>query len=369
MKELLPYSLRKTVRLSFPLFILVHLAPAFAQQQPVKIGVSVDLSSEAVAYGTDIKNTILFANRKLAGGKYQLVIEDDKCSGKDAVTVAQKLVTVDKVAGVLGFACSGALLAAAPVYERAKTVVISSSSSSAAVSSAGDYIFRTVPSDSLVAKVLYSHVRGKHRRFGIITEETDYAQTLTQAFIEENTGGALELERKDYLPKTQDFRTMIIGLRQKGVTGIFLNAQAEPTLAVLAKQIREMNWPVALYAVYYPGSPAFLSVAGSAAEGIEYADVPSADEVLTPEGKKVFQEFVAQYGPPKSTDCFFVMAYAAFAALDRALQSGGDVKEYLYQHPVDSIYGTFSFDARGDIVGFKHVMRVIKNGKPQRLGP
>ena len=111
-------------------------------------------------------------------------LKDDKCNGKDAVSVAHKLINVDKVSVVLGMACSGAALAAAPLYQRAKVPVIASSASSPELSSAGDYIFRTTPSDLEAGRKLKAHVAQKHRRFAIVSEETEYAQGLKQAFLD-----------------------------------------------------------------------------------------------------------------------------------------------------------------------------------------
>ncbi len=341
-------------------------AAAHAEPGGISIGISAPLTGEAATYGTDIKNSIEFANQQIAGGKYRLIAEDDKCSGKDAATVAHKLTEIDKVSGVLGFGCSGALLAAAPIYERAKTVVIDAGGSAPAISQAGDYIFRTVPSDTISASVLYAYTSSRHRTFGVLAEETDYAQALASAFAAQNTGKKLALVRESYLAGTSDFRSLIVRLRGKKIDGLFVITQAEQTLAVIVRQIREQSWTVPLYAIYWPSSPAFLSALGLQADGIVYADIPG-NEVLTEEGRKVFDGFVSRYGLPKSSDYFFYLSYAAFAALHQALESGADLRDALAKGKFESVFGPFSFDENGDVVGLAHVLKVIKNGKPQLL--
>lgn len=118
--------------------------PAFAEP-PQSIGVSLPLSGDGANEGRDLKNLLIFANDKLAGGRYRLRFEDDRCNDRDAVSVAQKLVSLDRVHYALGFACSGAVLAAAPVYEKGHVLTIAVATGAPAIAEAGDYIFRTMP--------------------------------------------------------------------------------------------------------------------------------------------------------------------------------------------------------------------------------
>ena len=112
------------------LILLCFFISAEVLAEPLKIGVSVPLTGSAATLGTDIKNALTFANERYGNHEYELVFEDDKCSGKEAVTIAQKFVQIDKIHFVLGFPCSGALLSAAPVYEQNRVVVIAAAASS-----------------------------------------------------------------------------------------------------------------------------------------------------------------------------------------------------------------------------------------------
>ena len=136
----------------------------------IKIGVSTTLNGQAATYGDDIRRVVSYANEKLGENRFELIVEDDKCNGKDAVTVAKKFVEVDKVQGVIGFGCSGALFAAAPIYERAKIPVIGTLTSAAKISEAGKYIFRTQPSDGDGFKLLYRYNTSLQKRFGLISQ-------------------------------------------------------------------------------------------------------------------------------------------------------------------------------------------------------
>jgi ABC-type branched-subunit amino acid transport system substrate-binding protein len=68
------------------LFLWCALPILTHAELPIKIGVSTPLTGPAATCGTAIKNLLMFATQRLFGGRYQLIIEDDKCSGKKTIT-------------------------------------------------------------------------------------------------------------------------------------------------------------------------------------------------------------------------------------------------------------------------------------------
>ncbi len=189
---------------------------AFADEK-MKIGVSLALTGNAAGYGKDILNSFQFANQELTGGKYQLIVEDDMCSSKEAVSAAHKLVNIDKVPYVLGELCSGTMLSTAPIFENSKVVVISSSAGAAGISKAGDYIFRTRISDERSGSLLYTYVSKHHQRFGVLSEQTDYCQGMIHSFLEGNQPEHLSVFVENFLTNEPDLRSQILRFKQKGI--------------------------------------------------------------------------------------------------------------------------------------------------------
>lgn len=93
-------------------------------QQRIKIGVPTALSGSAAALGNDIKNALTLMNERYGNGRYELIFEDERCDNRVAVSVAQKLINIDKVKYALGFPCNGTLLATASIYSRARVLVV-----------------------------------------------------------------------------------------------------------------------------------------------------------------------------------------------------------------------------------------------------
>jgi branched-chain amino acid transport system substrate-binding protein len=343
------------------------LAADAGAQERIKIGVASSLTGEAANYGADVRDFVRFANEELAGGKYELIIEDDKCSGKDAVTTAHKLIEVDKVSAVIGYACSSAALAAAPLHEKAKVPLMVVSASSPKLNHAGAFIFRTTPSDLRAAETLFAHAVSKHKRFGIISEETDYAQDIKNAFIGANKENRMRIAVQDFISGTSDFRTMLIKLKLAGVEGLFINTQTEPGFANILRQLKELRWEVPIYGAYWPGTAAFLKLAGKDAEGIEFITTPTLSDILGEEGLRLYARYRAKYGEIRSIESIMATAFEGFRALHLALESGRDVREYLASAKFSGIFGPYHFDREGQIVGLSFIMKRIINGKVASL--
>jgi branched-chain amino acid transport system substrate-binding protein len=344
-------------------------AKDLAPIEKVKIGVSVPLTGAAAAYGEDIKNALVFANQKLGNSEYELIIEDDRCLDKEAVTIAHRLVGEQKIKYALGFGCSGTVLASAPVYDRAKAVVIASGTGAPAITNAGDYIFRTKPSLNIAASLLAKDMASKFKKVGALTEETAYCQGLTEAVAKDSQKLHFEVINENFLSDTEDFRSVLLKLKAKGVEAVFLNPQGEPGMVNLFKQFKSLNWDVPVYGTFQPGSPAFTEAFGSSADGIIYADLPFNEDMLSPDGMRLFSEFSQEYGPPKSAEHFAALTLVAFSAFRKALGSGQGVKEYLYKSRFDDlVQGGFSFDENGDVVSEKltYVLKTLVGGKPAR---
>ena len=344
------------------LIVCSSASDTLAAPDKIRVGVSLPLSGDASAFGNDIKDALLFADRIYGKDRVEFVFEDDKCSGKDATIVAQKFVSVDKVKLVTGFGCSEALLAAAPIYERTKTLVVSAGTAAPSISEAGDYIFRTYPSDVVPTNLLAKFVNGKHRKFAILVEDTSYPNGFADAFSAQDEVKGIPVQRESYPPGTTDFRSLLTRLRSQGVDGLLIVATTDRGLVAAVKQVRELNWNLPLYSSYLAGSPTFLSQAGKFADGIVFPDFPSVDNLLSEENNRKYLEFRKEFGAARTSDFYFITASSAIVAIENALDAA-DPKASLYSSRFTGPSGTFAFDKNGDVLGIAQVMRTVRDGK------
>jgi len=342
--------------------------PCASLAAPIKIGLSVPLTGPAATYGMDIKNTILFANEELGKGRYEFIIEDDRCSPREAASIAHKFVADSAIKFVLGLPCSGPALSAAPIYERGQKLVFAFASAPE-LSNSGEYIFRGRPSDSETAVALAGLVAGRHNRIGILAEQTDYAQAIKEALLGEFAVQGKQAFSEDYLSDTADFRAVLLRLKSRNIEGLVIVSQSEQTAALPLKQLRELTLELPIYGSNAMVSPTFLELAGIEAEGVVVVALPPVDSVLTAAGKKIYAKYLAKYGSPKSVDYFFYSAFEAFRAMDAALMSPADPRHFLSTGKFNGIFGAYSFNEHGDMVGVAPLARLIRSRKFEPVEP
>ena len=341
---------------------------AFADSEAIRIGVSTALTGPSATYGLDVRDGLLFANAKLAQGKYEFIFEDDKCVNREAVGIAHKFVDLDKLKYVIGLACSGTAIAATPLYEKGRVVTIlplTSSPRLPRVTNAGEFIFRTFPNMKTGTELLAHYIEKRHAMFGILSEETDYAQDLKRLLLEAVRDNApLKTSVEDFVPDTVDFTPLLERLRGHSVDGLLINTQTEASFHAILRRVREAKWNLPLYGVFWPGSPSLLSKAREELEGVVYIDTPDLDDILSDEALPIYEEYKAQYGKPRSIEATFATTFEAFRALSTAIESGQDVRKYLNENRFSGLFGPYRFDANGEIVGITLVLKVIREGTP-----
>ncbi len=355
--------------LAFISFILFVTGSAGAEQAPgMKVGVIAPLSGNVAAWGTDIRNVLLFAKEKLGAGHIDFVFEDDQCLGKNAVTAAHKLLDIDRIDYGISV-CTESTLSAAPIFEKAKKILMAPAASGHSISQAGEYIFRTWPSDDEAARLLFETIKAKYRSLGTITEDRAYAQEVLSAFTTASSGSPLKVVSEVFSSGETDFRSLLLRLRARRVEALFLNANSEGTSVKLLQQMKQLNWSVPVYGIYFPGNPAFLELAKELSEGIVFVDAPSAARTFDESGKQLYTEFVAKFGPMQSSTFVFPSAYETLRLMAGFAPGSNTERDQLLYGKFTGLFGAYSFDSNGDVVGIKHEMKVIRNGAPVPIEP
>ncbi len=114
--------------------------------QIVKIGVIAPLSGPATSYGKDAVQVYTTSveefNAKQKEVKVELIIEDGKCTARDATSATQKLIHIDKVDFLLGGICSQEFMASSKLSSPLEKLNLSSNASAPEIANIGDYVFR-----------------------------------------------------------------------------------------------------------------------------------------------------------------------------------------------------------------------------------
>ncbi len=343
--------------------------PAKAQE-PIKFGIIMPLTGDAASIGQSVVNAVnlaadeINANGGIDGRQVQIIAEDGKCDGKDAVDAMNKLVSVDNVKYIVGAGCSAETLAVAPIAEANKIVMISPASSNPAITNSGDYIFRDYPSDTLAgdfdAKYLYNNGA---KSVAVAECQSDYCTGLADVFIKSYTAlGGKIVFHESYPRDVTDMRTILSKIRDANPDAIYMPSYTESTVLAF-KEAKELGIPSDKF---FGGDawddPTIWSQTQGVSDGAQYtvvgADVP----------QEFKQKFAAKYGADAALTLGATQGYDALYIFKNAIEQAGDnpeaVKDALYNVQGYKGYsGTISFDSNGDMKESQYTLMVIKDGK------
>jgi len=342
------------------LFFFV-VSVAFAEDRPLTIGISAPLSGDVAAWGQDTQRALTLANELLADNEVKLIFEDDRCLGKQAVTNAQKLIDIDKIHFGMTV-CTEPTLSVAPIFNQKQVILMSPGGTGAAVSEAGEYVFRTWPSDREMVRLVFDYVNSRHSRIALLSESRGFPQEFHRVFLELAEDSTLKVNANDFQTEEGDFRSLLLRIRQDNPDALIVNPDSERTIINILSQMRQIGWEVPIYSNFIAGTNAFLSKAGDLAEGIIFGDSPIVDCGDEQPGCEVYSEFFKRHGSAASSEYMVASSIASFSAVRAAFESDSP-KDYLLSSSFESAIGKFSFDENGDVIGPHPVLRRVEQGK------
>jgi len=348
------------------------------QNQPIKIGLLAPMTGDAAEYGVNVEKATRIAvdeiNEKggINNSKIEIILEDGKCNPKDSATAASKLVNVDKVKVILGGICSGETLAAAPITEAAKVILLSPSATSPDITNAGDYVFRTIPSDANAGRIsAQTAIKNGLKKAAVLSENTDYAQGLRRVFKQSfsDQNGTIA-EDQTYNPEETEFRTQILKIKNANPDVIYLDPQTQQKGQLILKQLKEAGVTSKLYVNEVLLGRELLAKSPADFEGIIGVE-PKFDDKAG-KAKQLFDKYREQYKAEPAFPYYMAANYDnVYLIADAVSKYGLDtdkIRDYLYAlKDYDGAVGKLTIDENGDaIVGYS--IKQIINGSLTEIG-
>jgi branched-chain amino acid transport system substrate-binding protein len=335
----------KSIRFVLLIVLLViAISPVHAQEEgkvivpkgeKIKIAVQTDLTNAIPEFGLDIWQGVQTAAALyneaggLNGFEVEVFVEDDRCSGEDGTTVANRVAADPQVVAVIGPICSSPTVAASDVYEDARIVMVSPSATAVAVTSRGlTVINRVAPLDSKQgawdANYIYK-ILGV-RKIALLHDNDTYGLGLAEAvrdnFIELG-GEVVAFEGID--PDAQDYRPVLTPLVALEPELIFFGGYEQQAVLLIPQKN-----DVGLEDVIFFGpdgifGQATIDGAGAASEGV-YASFPPLEraEVQDAKYEELFgidpiEDFLGPFNH-QAEDAFGVI----MAAMDKSSEVDAD---------------------------------------------
>jgi branched-chain amino acid transport system substrate-binding protein len=346
-----------------------------ADRRPIEIGLVLSLADSGVApmlRGAKLAVEQINAAGGVRGRPLSLVVRDDFDDVDSAVRVAGDLYRSNVVA-VVGSAYSAPTIAAAPVYSggRRPVVQISPSASVPDLSNAGDYTFRTCPTDLEYGAALarWAHDRLGLSRAAILYVNDDYGRGFRMNFVREfeRLGGAATVvgpflaDQPDVSPYLQRLQA------HHDADAVILGANLTEGLPAL-RQVRAAGLKLPVLA-----GDGFVGVEtrGDVAEGL-YVSTAYLVGSRTEANQRFVEAYRRGYPTAPLPDQGAASTYDVIRLLGQAIDAGGPdrtgVRNALAgigtRTPAfDAAIGRVAFDSLGDVPSLGVRIGVVRHGQ------
>lgn len=337
----------------FTLFTLYMLAAcSHASSTVVKFGAAgplADDNGKANRKGIELARDELNA---AADQHYRIDIafRDDSANGRVAAGVAQDFVNDANVVAVVGHVNSGAMMAAARIYD-GNVPAVATSATSPALSGISRWAFRVIPSDSLNGqKVATFMSKLGRRRAAVLYENNAYGRGLADSFRRGFNGEIVDMDPMSDRPG-EDLEPFVTYFKQKGVDLVFVAGTPGTGLELLKEARRQQ------ISAEIAGGNGWANLAGNPLADGAYFPTPFNARDSRPD----VQGFVAAYEKKFNGEvptAYAALAYDATKLLAQAVNVVGPnrvkIRDYLAhmdEHPYRGVTGDITFGPDGDPKG------------------
>jgi branched-chain amino acid transport system substrate-binding protein len=302
----------------------------------ITIGLFGPLSGPLVGYGLDPLNAakMMYEEVNKAGGingrKIKLVIEDDKCTPNDLVSVVKKLVTVDNVFALHGGSCTAAVAAAQDFVNREKVpYLMLNAAGDNAVFPPTTYVFGAFHGTQRVyagALANYAADALKAKKAAIIVHDDDYgnANLKTAKAILEPKG--VQVVATERIPANiTDVTAPMLRIRAADPDVILSGAYPAPTV-LIAQKYNEYGMtqiPLLVATQGIPSPPTLAKNVGDNNALVNFYHSWSFTDIADEAVHKKYFSLYKTYYPDRDPTPFMVSGLPSVLVMIQALKDAG----------------------------------------------
>lgn len=353
--------------------------PSINGKPTFKIAIAGPLTGAYAAFGEQLQKGAELAINEIndAGGidghRVELIIADDACEPKQAITVANRLVDDEGVHAVIGHFCSSSTIPASEVYADAGVLMITPASTNPSVTDRNiSTILRTCGRDDQQGSVAADFIQNqlKAKTVAVIHDKDTYGQGIADAMRSRlHQNGIREKLYEGLTRGEKDFVALATKIKAIDPDAIYfggLHTEAGP----LVKQLREQG----VDAPFISGDGIMTEDFITSAGGTEFLKnvymTFGKDPRKLNEGAKVVSKFREQGYEPEG---YTLYSYATVQIIANAIKNskttdGNILADYLKSTPIETIMGKKSWDVKGDLTVTDYVVYEWKdNGSYEQV--
>lgn len=312
--------------------------------------------------GMDLAVSDLNAAGGIKGRPVRLVSHDDGGSAMKAALIAQEFVANPEIVAVVGHVNSGAMVAAARVYD-GHLAAVATTATAPDLTGISPWVFRVISSDSTngIDLAHFAYRELGHRRAAILYENNPYGRGLTDSFRRSFEGDVVSVD--PIADDAKDLEPFIAYFKKENPDVVFVAGTDASGMALLREARRQ-----GLKADFLGGDGWTGVVRDTAASEGAYVGAPFSAEDPRPEAQKFVAAFRERYHTVPDGNA--ALAYDATMLVARAVAERGTdrtaVRDWLTtladRGGYPGVTGTIRFQGNGDPLGRGVVMTRIHRG-------
>lgn len=316
----------------------------------IKIGGNFELTGGVAEFGKKGENGAKLAIKEIndkggvLGKKIEYVPADNKSEAGESTAATTKLITQDKVIGIVGPMTTGNTLGAIPVVTENKIPLITPTGTNAKITVAEDgklntWLFRACfidPFQGEVAANFAIDTLKTSKAALVIDQKGDYAKGLAQSFKEtfEKAGKQVVASEQYVAGQDTDFRAILTNIKAKGPDVIFIPGYYNE-VGMIIKQARELKIDVAILGGDGWGTGPIVDIAGKESmNNTYYVDHVAADDPALADFAAAFKKEYNQ-----DADSFAALGYDAAKLMIKAIENAGSTDTEKIRQALENMKG------------------------------
>lgn len=349
----------------------------------IEIGVAGPMTGQLANIGDQFRQGAEAAakaineNGGVLGKQIKLVIEDDVCDPKQAISVANRLVA-NGVKFVDGHACSGSSIPASAVYAEAGVLMMSPASSNpdltdAAAKNGWPTIMRLYTRDDAQGAFIGPWIAQKYagKNVVVLHDKSAYGQGVADAVkATMNENGLTEVLYEGINAGEKDYSALVTKIKDLKADVVYFGGY-HPEAGLILRQSAEQNFKFQLIMPDSIASPEFWQIAGPAGEGTMF--VFPSDPQARPEAKEAIEAIKAGGFVPEG---FTLFSYAVVQAIAEGIERAGSDEDAAAVaaalkngEAVSTVVGEVTFDEKGDLKNASYDINQWHDGQYAPIQP
>ena len=341
---------------------ILSSSPALAQT--LKIGAPQPMTGPDAPFGDKFKKAYSMAVEEInaAGGvngrKLEVIIEDHQAKNALAATVAEKLITQEKVLAMTGGRASGQAVEIASVCQRLKTPYLVDHPSADIITAKGfEWVFRNNPTGSIYPQGFSAFIAefpgAMPKSAAVVYDNTVFGKTIAAAITKNlKSRGVPVVVDEAYPLNSLDFKPLMTKVKAANPDFLLMVAVATTDAILLTRHAKEIGVKPRAFVGFGGGFGVadFATQLGPAAQNV-FSSAAWSGNPNDPKTKAFYEKFQKKYGiyPKEHEVEGYASIYIIADALKRAKLTGNveadrdEVRKALLATDMTTVFGKVKF--------------------------